>query len=64
MDPITMIGLAFTIIKALMALYGWLKDHPQVTQAARDVFARAHFTASQIHDEMKSQFPDFVFQGA
>jgi hypothetical protein len=64
MDPISIIGLIFAIVKALIALYGWLKDHPEVTQSARDMFARAHFTATQIHDDMKSQFPDFVFQGA
>jgi hypothetical protein len=64
LDPITLIGLIFGLIKLAIAVYGLLKDHPEITQAARDMFARAHFTATQIHDDMKSQFPDFVFQGA
>lgn len=64
MDPLTLIGLIFGLIKLAIVVYGILKDHPEITQAARDMFARAHFTATQIHDDMKSQFPDFVFQGA
>ena len=64
MDPITLIGLIFGLIKLAIMVYGLLKDHPEITQSARDMFARAHFTATQIHDDMKSQFPDFVFQGA
>jgi len=63
MDPISIIGLIFAIIKALISLYGWLKDHPEVTQGARDMFARAHFTATQIQDDMRAQFPTFEFQG-
>lgn len=64
MDPITIIGLIFALIKLAIQIYGMLKEHPEITQAARDMFSRAHFTAVQIQDDMKTQFPDFVFQGA
>jgi hypothetical protein len=60
MDPITIIGLIFALIRLAIQVYSLLKDHPEITQAARDMFARAHYTAAQIQADMQAQYPDYA----
>ena len=65
MDPLSAIGLAFTLIKLLMAIYDYLQAHPGVTSEVKSALSTARANLTVIHADLTNRYPDYAaFQGA